>query len=214
MMKQLLYKYYLKAKHRKFIKLHSKAGTQISKKAKGILNAIFEGQNAVPEGCSFSGNIKLGYRTTLGTSNILSGNVQIGKYCQLGMNVAIISTNHPISNLSTYINTRLFTNLSELKIQKEILIGNDVWIGHGVVILGGVTVGNGAIIAAGSIVTKSIEPYTIVAGNPAKAIRMRYCQNIIQEIEGLQWWDKSDDELAKLKPLFFKDFSNASSIYE
>jgi len=80
--------------------------------------------------------------------------------------------------------------------------------------VGNVTIGNGAILAAGSVVTKDVAPYAIVAGVPAKEIRKRFSDSIIQEIETLQWWNMSAVELDKLKLLFFKDFSNRHSIYE
>lgn len=178
------------------------------------MNAIYEGENAVPEGCSFSGKIKLGFRTTLGINNMFFGNVIVGKYCQIGANIAFHATNHPTNHMTTYINERLFGGLKELKTQKEIEIGNDVWIGHGVIILSGVKIGNGAIIGAGSIITKDVDSYSIVVGNPAKFIRKRFPDPIIQEIEALQWWNLSDSELEKIKPLFFKNFETANSIYE
>jgi len=178
------------------------------------MNVIYEGQNGVPEGCSFSGKIKLGYRTTLGINNMFFGTVTIGKYCQIGANVAFHATNHPTNHMTTYINQRLFSDLFDLKTEKTIEIGNDVWIGHAVIILSGVKIGNGAIIGAGSIVTKDVVPYSIVVGNPAKFIKKRFPDPIIQEIEALQWWNLSDAELEKIKPLFFKNFETANSIYE
>lgn len=183
--------------------------------SRGIQNVTFEGKNAVPDGCNFSGKIKIGYATTLGYRNLLSGTIFIGKYCQLGVDVALHATNHPISYMTTYINKNLFEgDLKSLKQENVIAIGHDVWIGHGVIIVGNVTVGNGAIIAAGSVVTKDIPHYTIVAGVPAKEVRKRFSDAIIQEIEALQWWDKSEAELEQIKPLFFKDFTNRPSIYE
>ncbi len=183
--------------------------------SRGLQNVTFEGKNAVPDGCNFSGKIKIGYATTLGYRNLLGGTIAIGKYCQLGVDVALHATNHPISYMTTYINKNLFDGeLKSLKQENVIAIGHDVWLGHGVVIVGNVTVGNGAIIAAGSVITKDVEPYAIVAGVPAKEIRKRFSDTIIKEIETLQWWDKSEQELEKIKPLFFKDFSNRHSIYE
>ena len=183
--------------------------------SRGLQNVTFEGKNAVPDGCNFSGKIKIGYATTLGYRNLLGGTISIGKYCQLGVDVALHATNHPISYMTTYINKNLFDGeLKSLKQENVIAIGHDVWLGHGVIIVGNVTVGNGAIIAAGSVITKDVEPYAIVAGVPAKEIRKRFSDTIIQEIETLQWWDKSEQELEKIKPLFFKDFSNRHSIYE
>ncbi len=183
--------------------------------SRGIQNVVFEGKNAVPDGCNFPGKIKIGYATTLGYRNLLSGSIAIGKYCQLGVDVALHATNHPISYMTTYINQNLFQgDLKQLKEENTITIGHDVWIGHGVIIVGNVTIGNGAILAAGSVITKDVAPYTIVAGVPAKEVRKRFSETIIQEIETLQWWDKSEQELEKIKPLFFKDFSNRHSIYE
>mgnify|MGYP003450735492 FL=1 len=205
--KKILY-YFLNA-------IEKKDKVTLSGFSRGIQNVTFEGKNAVPDGCNFSGKIKIGYATTLGYRNLLGGTISIGKYCQLGVDVALHATNHPISYMTTYINKNLFDGeLKSLKQENVIAIGHDVWLGHGVVIVGNVTVGNGAIIAAGSVITKDVEPYAIVAGVPAKEIRKRFSDTIIQEIETLQWWDKSEQELEKIKPLFFKDFSNRHSIYE
>jgi virginiamycin A acetyltransferase len=181
----------------------------------GIKNVTFEGKNAVSDRCNFSGKIKIGFATTLGPNNFFAGNINIGKYCQIGADVAIHTTNHPISYMSTYINKNLFDGeLGILKENKKTIIGNDVWIGHNVIILGNVTIGNGAILAAGSIVTKSVAPYSIVAGVPAKQINKRFSDEIINEIEALKWWDLSEDKLEKIKPLFFKNFLNKNTIYE
>lgn len=66
---------------------------------------------------------------------------------------------------------------------------NDVWIGANVTILDGITIGNGSVIAAGSIVVKDVPPYAIVGGNPAKVIKYRFSQDIIDELEGIHFWD-------------------------
>ena len=183
--------------------------------SRGIQNVVFEGKNAVPDRCNFSGKISLGYATTLGYNNFLHGDITIGKYCQLGADVAIHSTNHPTSYVTTYINQNLFNGeLKALKEVKKVVVGHDVWIGHNVIIVGNVTIGNGAILAAGSVITKDVAPYSIVGGVPAKEIKKRFSDTIIKEIEELKWWDKNPSELEKLKPLFFKDFSNSNSIYE
>jgi acetyltransferase-like isoleucine patch superfamily enzyme len=192
-----------------------KNGVLVSGYSYGLQNASFEGKNAVPDRCNFSGKIKIGYATTLGYNNFFGGDIAIGKYCQIGSDVAIHATNHPMSFMSTYINKNLFDGeLSSLKEIKKTVIGNDVWIGHNVIILGNVIIGNGAILAAGAVVTKDVAPYTIVAGVPAKPIKKRFSERIIQEIEDLKWWDLTETELEKIKPLFFKDFQNKESIYE
>lgn len=209
---------------RKFIKkilfyflnsVEEKEKLKVSGFSRGLHNVSFEGKNAVPDRCNFSGDISIGYATTLGYNNLLSGDISIGKYCQLGADVALHATNHPMTYMSNYINSNLFNgDLKQLKQQNKIVLGNDVWIGHGVIVVGNVTVGNGAVLAAGSVVTKDVEPYSIVGGVPAKQIKKRYSEDIIHEIQNLNWWDKNEAELEKIKPLFFKDFTNKRSIYD
>ena len=183
--------------------------------SRGLQNVTFEGKNAVPDRCNFSGDIKIGYATTLGYNNLLGGHITIGKYCQVGADVALHASNHPMNHMTTYINQNLFNGaLKTLKQENKITIGHDVWIGHGVIVVGNVTIGNGAILAAGSVVTKDVAPYAVVAGVPAKEIKKRFSAAIIHEIEALHWWDLSEQELEKIKPLFFKDFTNRHSIYD
>ena len=181
---------------------------------RGKQNFELGGENLVPEFCVASGKIVLGYRSTLGVHNFLFGDITIGKYCQIGGYVAFHGMNHPISYPTTYINKKLFNGeLKAFASQSPIKVGNDVWIGHGVIVLGGVTIGDGAILAAGSVITKDVEPYTIVAGNPAKPIRKRFSEKVIAELLELKWWDKSESELEQLKPLFKTDLSQVDSIY-
>lgn len=159
----------------------------------------------------------VGKGTTFGENDYINGPIKIGRYCQLGKNIATFPINHPIGYLTTYINQRLFDgelHKYRSKVEKGIIIGDGVWIGHNVIILSEVTIGNGAIIGAGSVVTKDIPPYAIAAGNPARVIRYRFCEQIQQEIEALHWTEMSPEELRKIKPLFFKNYSVKGSIYE
>lgn len=73
--------------------------------------------------------------------------------------------------------------------QSDTIIGNDVWIGYGATLLPGVKVGNGAVIGAKSVVTKAVEPYAIVGGNPARLIRHRFDPETVRELEEIAWWD-------------------------
>jgi len=94
------------------------------------------------------------------------GGVVIGDRTLIGYRVQILSTNHVIPD----DRGKIFNSGHD---RAKVTIGSDVWIGCNAVILPGVTIGEGSIVAAGSIVTKSVEPYTIVGGNPAKLIRIR-----------------------------------------
>lgn len=83
----------------------------------------------------------------------------------------------------------------------RIRIGNNVWIGAGAIILAGVSIGDCAIIGAGSVVTKDIEPYTIVAGNPAKKLRMRFSNTIIALLEKLEWYNLPKETLGQFEKI-------------
>lgn len=78
-----------------------------------------------------------------------------------------------------------------------IVIGNDVWISYGATILSGVTIGNGAVIGAKAVVTKNVDAYSIVAGNPATHIRYRFDRETINFLEGIAWWEWDIDMLRK-----------------
>ena len=107
-----------------------------------------------------------------------------------------------------YITLFLKKNHLKKKNKKEefsIEIGHDVWIGDNVIILEKVKIGSGSIIAAGSVVTKSVDPYTIVGGVPAKKIKDRFNDCLKQELLKLEWWNWSDDKIKENKELFFKD---------
>ena len=77
------------------------------------------------------------------------------------------------------------------------IIGNDVWIGHDATIMPGVTIGDGAIIATKAVVTKNVEPYTVVGGNPAKPIKKRFSEDIICKLLELKWWDWDIEKITK-----------------
>lgn len=192
-----------------------KNANQIAVSAKGIKHVVLGKKIRIPEFCYFSGNISINDYTTLGIHNFFSGDVEIGKYCQIGAYVAMHSTNHPITFPTTYINQNLFDgSLKQFKTSEKVVIGNDVWIGHGVIILAGVTIGDGAILAAGSVITKDVEPYHIVGGNPAKLIKKRFSEEIITELMELEWWNKSEDFINKNKLFFYQDLKNIQSIKE
>lgn len=109
----------------------------------------------------------------------------IGNYCSLAEEVVfILGGEHPTNFLSTYpFTTKLISpSVFEAHSKGDINIGDDVWIGHRSIILSGVTIGKGAVIAAGSLVNKDIPPYSIAGGVPAKVIKYRFSDGIIQKL--------------------------------
>ena len=89
---------------------------------------------------------------------------------------------------------------SDLPLKGDTVIGNDVWIGQNVVILPGVHIGDGAIIGANSVVGSDVEPYTIVIGNPAKMLKKRFDDELIDLLLKFRWWDRSIEEIDSLIP--------------
>ena len=133
----------------------------------------------------------------------------IGKFCQIAAGVEFImnGANHQMNAVSTYPFYIFGTweqtapDKKDLPLKGDTIIGNDVWIGQNVTILPGVQIGDGAIIGASSVVGSNVEPYTIVAGNPARPIRKRFDDELIQIMQKLKWWDKSIEEINSLIPL-------------
>ncbi len=83
--------------------------------------------------------------------------------------------------------------LDQLPFKGDTIIGNDVWIGMDTVIMPGIKIGDGAIVAAKSVITKDVEPYTIVGGNPEKKLKTRFSKEIINELLEIKWWDLDID---------------------
>ena len=77
----------------------------------------------------------------------------------------------------------------------DIVIGNDVWIGYEAVIMQGVHIGDGAVIGTRAVVTKDVEPYSIVGGIPAKTIRSRFDEPVVQALLALKWWDWPEEKV-------------------
>ena len=133
----------------------------------------------------------------------------IGKFCQIAAGVEFVmnGANHQMNAVSTFP----FYTLegwtmnppakSDLPLKGDTVIGNDVWIGQNATILPGVHIGDGAIIGANSVVGSDVEPYTIVVGNPAEAIRYRFDEDLTELLLKFKWWDKPIEEINELIPI-------------
>jgi acetyltransferase-like isoleucine patch superfamily enzyme len=158
------------------------------------------------EALKASGQVTVGAHT-YGLPNVLYWDYKtrlvIGKYCSIAEGtVFILGGNHRKDWISTFP----FSSFPEdwpqtnftggtIATKGNIVVGNDCWIGHGVTILSGVTVGNGAVIAAGSVVTKDVEDFSIVGGNPAKFIKYRFDEDTRKKISRMAWWNWSDEKV-------------------
>lgn len=133
----------------------------------------------------------------------------IGKFCQIasGVNFVMNGANHQMNAVSTFP-FYIFEGwdeeippLSNMPTKGDTIVKNDVWIGQNATILPGIHIGDGAIIGMNSVVGHDVPPYTIVAGNPAKEIRKRFDDELIELMLKLQWWNKPIEEINKLIPL-------------
>lgn len=132
-------------------------------------------------------------------------NCSIGAFCSIADNVIIGGARHPIEWVSTspvFYSGRDSIKKKFAKFDREkdlrTVIENDVWIGDRATIKAGVHVANGAVIGMGSVVTKNIGPYEIWGGNPAKLIRKRFDEDIVNHLNESKWWESSDIELKRL----------------
>lgn len=154
----------------------------------------FEGYNKLYRDTTI-GNSKIGMFTYVAGARI--GHSTIGRYCSIGPDSLVGGLGrHPTRFLSThpafyssrkqagvsYVDDNGFNELEATH------VGNDVWIGARAVILDGLYIGNGAIIAAGSVVTTNVPAYAIFGGVPAKLIRFRFTEDVIEALEQWQWW--------------------------
>lgn len=137
---------------------------------------------------------------------------EVGKYCSIAPGCQIGNATHTLNFLSTspiftekrnatgtsWVNENLTNPFLPVK------IGNDVWIGARAMVMGGVKIGNGAVIGAGAIVTKDVPPYAICVGVPAKVVRYRFPQEIIEKLEKINWWDWPEEVVRERISLFQK----------
>lgn len=165
---------------------------------------------------------EIGERTTF-TESVLGdysyivndGNViysDIGKFCSIAAMVRINPGNHPMGRASqahfTYRSSAYFdgeddeTSFFDWRRAQRVTLGHDVWVGHGAIILPGCSIGTGAVIAGGAVVRHDVEPYTIVAGVPAKPIKRRFSNAVAERLLQLAWWEWSHDRLQRALPDF------------
>jgi len=131
----------------------------------------------------------------------------IGKFCAIAEGARFImnGANHAMSGFSTYP-FNIFGHgwekgFDETTWKREIrgdtVVENDVWIGMEAVILPGVTIGDGSIVAARAIVSHDVPPYAIVAGNPAKVVKMRFDARTVKRLLAIAWWDWPVDQITR-----------------
>ena len=160
-------------------------------------------------------------RSTYGKPTVLrwgkEATLTIGSFCSIGTGVVImLDGNHRMDWVTTYPFDALLKEFNYLSTpaskKNKVAIGNDVWVGMNALILPGVTIGDGAVIGAESVVAKDVEPYSIVAGNPARPLRKRFDEETISALLQIKWWNWPIERIRENMPLLLsnniQDFMN------
>lgn len=145
----------------------------------------------------------------INSDTIIYRNTAIGRFTSFARNCEVGVAAHPTMLLSTHsfqYSNWMFPKVAAYKFPRstkflahaQTIIGSDAWIGAQCVILSGVNVGDGAVVAANSVVTKDVPPYAIVGGSPAKLIRYRFSEDIVDRLLKAQWWDRPLEEITSL----------------
>ena len=173
------------------------------------LHNCYGGCNKIGKNTTFYGSV--GYASYMGADCRISAD--IGKYCCIASNVVTAVGRHPTCEFVSVHPAFYSPDLSRcgLSFSNEVRfteskgrvkIGNDVWIGTGVILLDGVCIGDGAIIAAGAVVNKDVEPYSIVAGVPARKIRKRFADVDCALLQKTCWWDMPEASIREKAKYF------------
>ncbi len=129
--------------------------------------------------------------------------LEVGSYCSIATDVQIfLGGNHRCDWISTYpfpVMVEEAQHVTDYGVSRgDVIVGSDVWLCSNAIILSGVTIGHGAVVAAGAVVSKNIEPYSIVAGNPARHIKWRFDEKIRSALLDIEWWNWPEHEIRNI----------------
>lgn len=186
-----------------------------------ILNSTLQGRIHVGEGCVVKDCFLMGGELTIGRGTYLWGPntdihcmlnpVSIGNFCSIARNVSIQEYNHRMDRCSTYFfSHNVFGEgmLQDIDSRGPIHIGNDVWIASHVVVGSGVTIGDGAVVGANSVIVRDVPPFAVVAGSPARVLRLRFDESLVERLLSLQWWTWDDARIRRNRDLFLKPLTH------
>lgn len=168
-------------------------------------NSTLDGNNKLYKNTVLA-NSKIGRFTYVAGARIC--NSEVGSFCSIGPNSIIGGLgSHPVHWISShpafYSTTKqcgtTFAKKNKFNESRHTTIGNDVWIGANAIIIDGVKIGDGAIIAAGAVVTKDIPPFAVAGGVPAKIIKYRFNQKVIEELLLWKWWSLPIEKITYLE---------------
>lgn len=135
--------------------------------------------------------------------------LKIGNYVSIASGVKfLLGGNHPYDCLSTYpFKVKLAGDIAEATTKGPVEVADDVWIGTNALILSGVKIGQGAIVAAGAVITKNVPPYAIVGGNPAKIIKYRFTEEIIEKLISIDFSKLDESKIVNHIDIIYKSLT-------
>jgi len=165
----------------------------------------------IARGSYVSAGVKIGRCTRVNNPSYIA-DCEIGAFCAFGGRLVVRSSNHSVNtiNIQDWAQRKIIKSSVEVAghTKGAIKIGHGVWVGDSVIILPGAEIGNGAVIGAGSVITKAIPPYAIAVGNPARVIKYRFSEEVIDVIKSIQWWNWSYKKMNKNKAFFEIDLQS------
>ena len=193
----------------------------VSPRARMHKSVVFDAPVRIYGNAVLKRNVGVGCFSFINGGTTVFSNTRIGNFCSIGKNCEIGAVDHPIDWLSTspfQYNMRLhfpdvidkYDDFHQIKVQRPLntAIGHDVWVGSLVIIKKEIHIGTGAIVAGGAVVVKDVPPYSIVGGVPAKILKYRFSEVIIERLLKSKWWHRNISELNGL------DYNNIEQVLQ
>ena len=173
--------------------------------------------DTIPMNCFSPKNVIVG-KGSYGELNVVSFNdkskLSIGNFVSIAQHVTfLLDADHQTNTVSTYPFRRKMLHEGDEAVSKgNIVVDDDVWIGYGAAILSGIHIGQGAVIASGAVVSRDVEPYSIVGGVPAKLIKKRFREDVIEFLKTLDYGQLSKEMIRDHEEDLYKDLESLSLV--
>ena len=200
---------------RQIYRAYKKSSFQKKWKSRNQHNFTSVGERAFPIENVIVGKYTYGELNIVSLYQQSSEKLIIGNFVSIAPGVQfLLGVNHQMNTLTTYpLHSRFISyDKKDANSKGEIIIGDEVWIGTNVLVMSGVTIGKGAIIAAGSIVTKDVPPYCIYGGNPAKLIKQRFSDEIINELLDFNLAEIKINDIKQHINVFYEQISSLEDV--
>lgn len=196
-------------------KINIHPSVEIGRNTQIFGNVDIESDVSISWNCTLHGSIDIGRGTNVNGRNTFTGDISIGKYCAIAPRARIRTDDHPTHHPGIQVDfyDKIGANMSIKDSGGPVDIGNDVWICADAKITSGVTIGDGAVIAANAVVADDVEPYSLVAGNPAKHKKYRFDTKTRNDLLELEWWEWNDEKISKNIEFFESDLRQIEDIH-